>query len=84
MTLDRSYGRPLTSFYKDVLPILEQRCQECHRPGEIAPMSMLTYADARPWAKSIRDAVLTRKMPPWLADPKYGHFAPTDRVALLN
>ncbi len=66
---------PRVTFYKDVLPILEQRCQECHRPGEIAPMSFLTYADTRPWAKSIREAVLTRKMPPWLADPKYGHFA---------
>jgi hypothetical protein len=63
------------TFYKDVLPILQNRCQECHRPGEIAPMSLLTYADTRPWAKSIREAVVTRKMPPWLADPKYGHFA---------
>jgi hypothetical protein len=63
------------TYYKDVLPILEERCQECHRPGEIAPMSLLTYADTRPWAKSIREAVLTRKMPPWLADPRYGHFA---------
>jgi hypothetical protein len=67
-------GTPPT-FYKDVLPIIEQRCQECHRPGEIAPMSLLSYADARPWAKSIREAVLNRKMPPWLADSKYGHFA---------
>jgi len=66
---------PRISFYKDVLPILEQRCQECHRSGEIAPMSLLSYADTRPWAKSIREAVLTRKMPPWLADPNYGHFA---------
>ena len=63
------------TFYKDVLPIFEKRCQQCHRPGEIAPMSLLTYADARPWAKSIREAVLARKMPPWFADPKYGHFA---------
>jgi hypothetical protein len=63
------------TFHKDVQPILQQRCQECHRPGEIAPMSLLTYADTRPWAKSIREAVLTHKMPPWLADPKYGHFA---------
>jgi hypothetical protein len=66
---------PPASFQKDVLPILQQRCLECHRPGEIAPMSLLTYADARPWAKSIRQAVITRKMPPWLADPKYGHLA---------
>jgi hypothetical protein len=66
---------PPATFHKDVLPILEKRCQECHRPGEIAPMSLLTYADTRPWAKSIREAVLTRKMPPWFADTKYGHFA---------
>jgi len=62
-------------FYKDVLPILQNRCQECHRSGEIAPMPFLTYAETRPWAKAIREAVLTRKMPPWFADPRYGHFA---------
>jgi len=62
-------------FYKDVLPILQNRCQECHRPGEIAPMPFLSYADTRPWAKAIREAVLTRKMPPWFADPQYRHFA---------
>jgi copper type II ascorbate-dependent monooxygenase-like protein len=62
------------TFNKEVLPILQQRCQDCHRPGEVAPMSLLTYQDARPWAKSIRQAVLTKKMPPWFADPNYGHF----------
>ncbi len=63
------------TFNKDVLPILEKRCQDCHRPGEAAPFSMLTYKDTRPWAKSIRQAVLTKKMPPWFADPNVGHFA---------
>jgi hypothetical protein len=63
------------TFNKDVLPILEKRCQDCHRPGEAAPMSLLNYKDARPWAKSIRQAVLTKKMPPWFADPHYGKFA---------
>jgi hypothetical protein len=62
-------------FYKDVLPILQNRCQECHRAGEIAPMPFLTYAETRPWAKAIRDAVISRKMPPWFADPKFSHFA---------
>ena len=62
------------TFYKDVLPILQGRCQACHRPGEVAPMSFLTYADVRPWAKAIREAVLIRKMPPWSADSKYGKF----------
>src|SRR5579863_2442895 len=63
------------TFYKDVAPVLEKHCQECHRPGEIAPMSLLTYNDARPWAKAIKEAVLTHKMPPWFADPHVGKFA---------
>lgn len=63
------------TFNKDVLPIAENRCQECHRPGEIAPFSMLTYKDTRPWAKAIKSSVLAKKMPPWFADPQYGHFA---------
>src|SRR5271166_2250582 len=64
---------PVT-FNKDVLPILQKNCQACHRPGEMAPMSLLTYADARPWAKATKAAVVTRKMPPWFADPTVGHF----------
>jgi len=63
------------TFNKDVLPILQKNCQECHRPGEVAPMSLLTYTDARPWAKAIKSAVATQKMPPWFANPKYGHFS---------
>jgi hypothetical protein len=63
------------TFYKDVAPVLEKHCQECHRPGEVAPMSLLTYADARPWAAAIKAAVLSRKMPPWFADPHIGKFA---------
>lgn len=63
------------TFYKDVAPILQQHCQECHRPGEVAPMSLLTYTDARPWARAIRQAVIERKMPPWYADPHVGTFA---------
>lgn len=63
------------SFYKDVLPILQAHCQQCHRPGEIGPMPLLTYSGTRPWAKSIREQVIARKMPPWFADPRFGHFA---------
>jgi len=63
------------TFYGDVLPILEQHCQSCHRPGEAAPMPLLTYQSTRPWAKAIKQAVITRKMPPWFADPSIGHFA---------
>jgi hypothetical protein len=65
---------PSVTFNRDVLPILEAKCQTCHRPGQVAPMSLLTYQDARPWAKAIKAAVETRKMPPWSADPAYGHF----------
>ncbi len=64
---------PVT-FHKDVAPILQKRCQGCHRPGEIGPMSLLTYQEARPWAKSMREAVLTKKMPPWFADAAHGKF----------
>lgn len=63
------------TFHKDVEPLLQKHCQECHRPGEIAPFSLLSYKDARPWAKAIREDVLTKKMPPWFADPQYGHFS---------
>jgi hypothetical protein len=64
---------PVT-FNKDVLPILQKNCQSCHRPGQVAPMSLISYQETRPWAKAIKAAVTTRKMPPWFADPKYGHF----------
>lgn len=66
-------AKPVT-FHKDVEPVLQRRCQGCHRPGEIAPMSFLTYGDTRPWAKAIRSAVLQKKMPPWFADPAHGTF----------
>src|SRR5712675_1075401 len=65
----------VVTFNKDVLPILQRNCQTCHRPGNIAPMSLLTYETTRPWAKAMKAAVVSRKMPPWFADPKYGHFA---------
>src|SRR5579864_9730690 len=69
------------TFNKDVLPILQRNCQGCHRPGEVAPMSLLTYTDARPWAKAIKTAVVTQKMPPWFADPKVGHFSNERRLS---
>src|SRR5579864_6206886 len=69
------------TFNKDVLPILQKNCQSCHRPGEIGPMPLLTYEGTRPWAKSIKQAVATGKMPPWLADPRYGHFANDRRLS---
>ncbi len=63
------------TFFRDVLPILQNRCQECHRAGEMAPMGFITYPQTRPWAKAIRDAVRSRKMPPWFADPCCGKFS---------
>src|SRR6516225_10075083 len=63
------------TFHKDVLPILQRHCQSCHRPGNIAPMSLLTYQSARPWAKAMKAAVLSKKMPPWSADSRYGRFS---------
>ena len=62
------------TYSKDVAPIIQERCQGCHRPGEAAPMSFGNFQEVRPWAKAIKDAVLTKKMPPWFADPQYGHF----------
>jgi hypothetical protein len=67
-------AQPVT-FYKDVLPILQNRCQECHRQGQAAPMAFTTYQETRPWAKAIRQAVLTKKMPPWFGDPCCGKFS---------
>ena len=62
------------TFSKDVAPILFANCTSCHRPGEIAPMSLLTYKDTRPWAKSIATKVADGTMPPWHADPQFGKF----------
>ena len=60
------------TFTKDVAPILQKTCQTCHRPGSIGPMSLLTYEDARPWARSIKDRVSRRQMPPWHVDRTVG------------
>ena len=65
---------PVT-FSKHVLPILQKNCQSCHRPGQMAPMSLVTYRDARPWARSMKAKVESRQMPPWFADPAHGPFA---------
>ncbi len=65
---------PTATFYSDVLPILQRQCQGCHRPGEAAPMSLLTYEQVRPWAKAIKQSVTLGKMPPWFADRTIGNF----------
>src|SRR5258708_2160237 len=77
------------TFYKDVLPILQDRCQSCHRSGASGPMPLVTYEQSRPWAKKIAAAVQMKIMPPWFADPRFGHFAndpslSTDQIATLT
>jgi len=63
------------TYYRDVLPILQQHCQSCHRAGEIGPMQLMSYAQARPFARAIADSAAKREMPPWFADPAIGHFS---------
>jgi len=69
------------TYSKDIAPILNRRCVSCHRTGEAGPMSLAAYKDVRPWAKAIREAVLTRRMPVWLADPAHGQFRNDRRLA---
>ena len=68
-------------FSKDVAPILFRHCVECHRVGEVAPMALTSYKEVRPWAKAIRDRVVARTMPVWLADPHYGSFRNDPRLS---
>ena len=77
------------TFYRDVLPILQQHCQSCHRPGEISPLPLMTYEDAHTEARSIAFITASRKMPPWFADRAVGHFAndpslTTQEIAILD
>src|ERR1044071_7917633 len=69
------------TFHKTVEPILQARCQGCHRPGEAAPMSFLSYQETRPWAKAMKNAVLQHKMLPWFADPSHGTFSNDRRLS---
>src|ERR1700692_4273549 len=78
-------GEPSSSapptFTKDVAPILYKNCASCHRPGEIAPMPLLTYEQTRPWAKSIREKVALDQMPPWHAAEPRGTFSNDRRLS---
>jgi mono/diheme cytochrome c family protein len=69
------------TYARQVSRLLQKRCQECHRPGESGPMALLTYDDARSWADTIREVVLEERMPPWYADPRFGHFANDRRLS---
>jgi hypothetical protein len=83
-------GAATPTFTKDVAPIFYKNCTSCHRPGEIAPMSLLTYKDARPFARSIAAQVSRGAMPPWHADPTHGEFlndrrlTPQDKDTILK
>lgn len=65
------------TFNRDILPVLQKQCQDCHRPNSIAPMSFMTYKETRPYVRAIEKAVVGRTMPPWFADPSVGHFKNT-------
>src|SRR5437879_6601900 len=69
------------TFNRDVLPILQQHCQQCHRPGEIAPTPLVTYEQVKSSARLIRDVVRSKRMPPWFADSCCGHFSDDPSLA---
>jgi mono/diheme cytochrome c family protein len=79
--VDASDHSKTVTFTKDVAPILYANCVQCHRAGEIAPMSLMSYKEVRPWAKSIKEKVVERVMPPWHADPHYGEFSNDRRLS---
>ena len=89
LTLGTSFAAPVPHpdspvFYKDVLPILQQNCQTCHRAGEIGPMPLVDFDGTRKWASAIRLAVSSRRMPPWFADPHVGSFRNDRRLSDAN
>ena len=70
------------TFTRDVAPILQERCQTCHRAGQMAPMSLVTYDEVRPWARAIRAKVVERSMPPWHIDKTIGIQAFQNDISL--
>ena len=72
------------TFTRDVLPILQRACQQCHRPGSVAPMSLLTYEEVRPWARAIRDKTAQREMPPWYIERNVGVRAFKEDASLTD
>src|SRR5437660_3673093 len=63
------------TFYKDILPILQQHCQMCHRRGEIAPMPLVNYLETKKYAAAMKRMTTSKMMPPWFADPRFGKFS---------
>lgn len=89
LTREKEVKATAVTYHKDVARIIQAKCQECHRPGEIAPFSLLTYKQAKGWADMMREVVADDVMPPWHADARHGHFVndrrltPTDKATLL-
>lgn len=83
LSVGSSEATPAASvtFSKDVAPIIQKNCMGCHRPGEVAPMPLTNYKEARPWARSIQEKVVSRVMPPWLADPRHDDFSNDCRLS---
>jgi hypothetical protein len=81
---DAGSGTAKLTFSKDVAPILYQHCVQCHHPGDIAPMSLLTYKEVRPWAAAMREAVVSKVMPPWRADPHVGQWSNDPRLSAAD
>src|SRR6202045_1481478 len=75
-----SVAKPEITYNKDVAPLLQKHCVTCHRPNDIAPMSLMTYDEVLPFARMIRESVVQRKMPPWHADPAFGEFSNDARL----
>src|SRR4030081_2296228 len=70
------------TFTKDIAPILQRSCQDCHRPDSVAPMSLLTYEDARPWARSMKARTAKHEMPPWFIEKNIGIQQFKDDISL--
>jgi hypothetical protein len=83
-TRAESRTRKEVTFSKDVAPIFFNNCAVCHRPNDLAPMSLMTYKEARPWARSIKEKVVSREMPPWYADPHHGEFSNDRRLSQVE
>ena len=84
LTTSASGADQVPTFSKDIAPIFYQHCVECHRPTMFAPMSLLTFEEARPWARSIKQRVVAREMPPWGADPAIGRFRNDPRLSQVE
>ncbi len=74
-------AKATVNYSEHVASILQNRCVECHRTGEIAPFPLMTYEDARPWAEMIAEVVSERRMPPWFANPEFGHFSNSSQLS---